>query len=89
MGKIDDVLIIVNDNYVPVDVTIMDIECELSCPIILGHPFLRTVGAVIDMKEGTLKFQFPLKKGMEHFPRKKIKLPFESITRASYSLEKT
>src|SRR4051812_3715956 len=76
LGRIDDVLIIVNDNYVPVDITIMDIECEPSCPIILGRPFLRTVGAIIDMKEGTIKFQFPLKKGMEHFPRKKIKLPF-------------
>src|SRR4051812_23206835 len=64
LGKIDDVLIIVNDNYVPIDFTIMDIECEPSCPIILGRPFLRTVGAVIDMKEGTIKFQFPLKKGM-------------------------
>src|ERR1041385_2752635 len=31
LGKIDDVLIIVNDNYVPVDFTIMDIECEPSC----------------------------------------------------------
>src|SRR4051812_35503536 len=89
LGKIDDVLIIVNDNYVPIDFTIMDIECEPSCPIILGCPFLRTVGAVIDMKEGNIKFQFPLKKGMEHFPRKNIKLPFESVTRASYFLEKT
>src|SRR6187401_452812 len=91
LGKIDDVLIIVNDNYVPVDFTIMDIECEPSCPIILGRPFLRTVGAIIDMKEGNIKFQSPLKKGMEHFPRKKIKLPFESITRASYylTLDKT
>ena len=89
LGMIDDVLIIVNDNYVPVDFTIMDIECEPCCPIILGRPFLRTVGAVIDMKEGNIKFQFPLKKGMEHFPRKKIKLPFESVTRASYFLEKT
>src|SRR3954467_1890985 len=89
LGKIDDVLIIVNDNYVPVDFTIMDIECEPSCTIILGRPFLRTVGAVIDMKEGNIKFQLPLKKGMEHLPRKKIKLPFESVTRASYSLEKT
>ena len=62
---------------------------EPSCPIILGRPFLRTVGAIIDMKEGTIKFQFPLKKGMEHFPRKKIKLPFESVTRASYFLDKT
>jgi hypothetical protein len=86
LGKIDDVLIIVNDNYVPVDFAIMDIEFEPLCPIILGRPFLRTVGAVIDMKEGNIKFQFPLKKGMEHFPRKKIKLPFESVTRASYSL---
>src|SRR3954466_9627574 len=89
LGRIDDVLIVVNDNYVPVDFTIMDIECEPSCPIILGRPFLRTVGAIIDMKEGNIRFQFPLKKGMEHFPRKKIKLPFESVTRASYSLEKT
>src|ERR1043165_5150987 len=63
LGKIDDVLIIVNANYVPVDFTIMDIECEPSCPIILGRPFLRTVGVVIDMKEGNIKFQFPLKKG--------------------------
>src|ERR1041385_7182141 len=52
LGKIDDVLIMVNDNYVPVDFTIMDIECEPLCPIILGRTFLRTVGAVIDMKEG-------------------------------------
>ena len=89
MGKIDDVLIIVNDNYVPVDFTIMGIECEPSCPIILGRHFLRTVGAVIDMKEGTIKFQFLLKKGMKHFPRKNIKLPFDSFTRASYSLENT
>ena len=56
LGMIDNVLIIVNDNYVPVDFTIMDIECEPSCPIILGCPFLRTVGAVIEMKEGNIKF---------------------------------
>src|SRR3954468_3247321 len=54
--KINDVLIIVNDNYVPVDFIIMDIECEPLCPIILGHPFLRTIGAVIDMKEGNINF---------------------------------
>src|SRR4051812_40759949 len=89
LGKIDDVLIIVNDNYVPIDFTIMDIDCEPSCPIILGCPFLCTVGDVIDMKEGNIKFKFPLKKGMEHFPRKKINLPFESVTRAIYFFDKT
>src|SRR4051812_381975 len=67
LGKIDDVLIIFNNNYVPVDFIIMDIECEPSCPIILGCPFLCTVGAIIDMKEVNIRLQLPLKKGMAHF----------------------
>jgi hypothetical protein len=65
----------------------LDIECDASCPIILERPFLRTVGAIIDMKEGTIRYQFPLKKGMEHFPRKRKKLPFHSIIRANYELD--
>ena len=70
LGRVDDVLIFVNDNYVPVDFIVMDIECNASCPIILERPFFRTVGAIIDMKDGNIIFQFPLRKGMEHFPRK-------------------
>ena len=76
LGWIDDVLIVVNDNYVPLIFLVMYIECDPSCPIILGRPFLRTVGAIIDMKEGNIKFQFPLNKGMEYFPIKNIKLTF-------------
>ena len=87
LGMIDDILIVINDNYVPIDFLIMDIDCDPSCPIILGRPFLRTVGVIIDMKEGTIRFQFPLKKGMEHFPRKKMKLPFESVIRANYAFD--
>jgi len=86
MGRINDVLIVANRNYVPVDFIVLDIDCNPSCPIILGRPFLRTIGAIIDMKEGNIRFQFPLRKGMEHFPRKKIKLPYESIMRATYGL---
>ena len=70
----------------PVDFIVLDIDCNPSCPIILGRPFLRTIGAIIDMKEGNIRFQFLLRKGMEHFPRKKIKLSYESITRATYGL---
>ena len=44
------------------------------------------IGAIIDMKEGNIRFQFPLSKGMEHFPRKKVKLPYESIMRATNGL---
>ena len=86
MGRINDVLVIANRNYVPVDFIVLDIECNPACPIILGRPFLRTVGAIIDMKEGNIRFQFPLKKGMEHFPRKRFKPPYESIMRTTYDL---
>src|SRR3954468_6102422 len=41
----------------------MDIECEPSCPIILGRPFLRTVGAIIDMKEGIINSNSLSRKG--------------------------
>jgi hypothetical protein len=86
LGRINDVLIVVNNNLVPVDFLVMDVECNASCPIILGRPFLRTVGA-INMREGTIKYQFPLKKGMEHFPRKWKKLLFDSTLRANYELD--
>jgi predicted aspartyl protease len=79
LGRIYDVLIMINNNLVPVDFLVMDVKCNASCPIILGRHFLRTVGAIIDMKEGTIKYQFPLKKGMEHFPRRRKKLHFDSI----------
>ena len=84
MGRINDVLILANRNYVPIDFIVLDIDCNPSCQIILGRPFLRTIGAVIDMKEGNIKFQFHFKKGMEHLPRTRIRPPYESIMRASY-----
>ena len=86
MERINDVLIVANSNYVPVDFIVLDIDCNCTCHIILGRPFLRTIGAIIDMKEGNIRFQFPLRKSMEHFPRKKVKLPYESIMRSTYGL---
>ena len=57
MGRINDVLILANRNYFPIDFIVLDIDCNSSCPIILGRLFLRTIGVVIDMKEGNIKFQ--------------------------------
>ena len=37
MGRINDVLIVANRNYVPVDFIVLDIDCNLSCPIILSR----------------------------------------------------
>ena len=87
LGRLDDIHVMVNNNLVPIDFIVLDIECKASCPIILGRPFLRTIGAVIDMKEGNIRYQFPLNKGMEHFPRKRMKSPFDSIVRANYRFD--
>jgi hypothetical protein len=40
------------------------------------------------MREGSIKYQFPLKKDMEHFPRKRKKLLFDSILRANFFIGK-
>ena len=84
VGRINDVIILANRNYVLIDFIVLDIDCNPSCPIILGRPFLRTIGVVIDMKEGNIKFEFPLRKCMKHFPRTRIIPPYESIMRESY-----
>ena len=84
MGRINYVLILANRNYVHIDFIILDIDCNPSCPIILGRPFLCTIGVMIVMKEGHIKFQFPLGKGIAHFPRTRIRPPYESIMRPSY-----
>ena len=68
----------------PIDFIVLDIDCNPTCPIILGRPFLRRIGAIMDMKEGNIRFQFSLRKGVEQFPRKKDKFPYESIMRVTY-----
>ena len=61
LGRINDVLILANRNYVPIDFIVLHIDSNVSCPIILGRPFLRTIGAVIDMKEGNIKTSVSIK----------------------------
>jgi hypothetical protein len=74
LGRIDNVLIELHMNFVPVNFIIMDMRSNTSSPIILERPFLRTRGIIIDSKEGNMKYQFPHKKCMEHFPRKKMNI---------------
>src|SRR4051812_38774299 len=87
LRRVNDVLIMVNNNLVPVDFVVLDIECNASCPIILGRPFLRTAGAIIDMRDGIIRYQFPLKRGIEHYPRKRKKSAFDSIFRTTYGVD--
>jgi hypothetical protein len=71
LGKVSNVMVELHMTFVHVDFIIMDMENKTSSPIILGRPFLCTTGAIIDLKEGNLKFQFPHITCMEHFPRKR------------------
>src|SRR3954466_5040050 len=41
-----------NTSEINVAFTRLDIECNDSCSIILGRPFLRAAGAIIDMRDG-------------------------------------
>jgi hypothetical protein len=56
LGRINDVLIELHITFVSIDFIIMDMRSNTSSPIILGRPFLRTTSAVIDSKDGNMKF---------------------------------
>jgi hypothetical protein len=56
LGKFNNVMVELHMTFVPVDFIIMDMENKTSSPIILGRHFLRTTGAIIDSKEGNVKF---------------------------------
>jgi len=56
MSILEDVPIKVGDFYVPIDFVVLDMAEDYRTQIILGRPFLATVGCKIDVKEGKLTF---------------------------------
>jgi hypothetical protein len=62
LGRVDNVMIGLHMTFVYVEFVVMDMRSNTSSPIILDRPFFRTLGVVIDSKEGNVKFQFPHKK---------------------------
>jgi hypothetical protein len=54
LGRINDVLIMVNNNLVPVDSLFWMLNAMILVLLFWEDLFLRTVGAIIDMKEGTI-----------------------------------
>ncbi|XP_038877783.1 uncharacterized protein LOC120070007 [Benincasa hispida] len=53
-GKIEDVLVQVDTFIFPTDFIILDYEADIEVPIILGHLFLTTGRALIDVQKGEL-----------------------------------
>ncbi|XP_017970393.1 PREDICTED: uncharacterized protein LOC108660652 [Theobroma cacao] len=57
VGIIDDVLLKVGHLYIPVDFIMLEIKDDVEIPLILGRPFLATVGAIIDVKNDKITFK--------------------------------
>ena len=61
-GSTEDVLLKIGRFYVPHDFLVGDIKIDPVAPILLGRPFLATVGALIDVRRGRMTFDI---KGQE------------------------
>ncbi|XP_042444073.1 uncharacterized protein LOC122029200 [Zingiber officinale] len=57
MGIVEDVPVEVGGCIVPTDFIILDMEEDPKIPIILGRPFLATVGAIINVKSHKLSLE--------------------------------
>ncbi|KAG9442239.1 hypothetical protein H6P81_018093 [Aristolochia fimbriata] len=53
-GLIEDVLVRIGKFIYPCDFVVLDMEVDWELPLILGRPFLATVAALIDVKQGKL-----------------------------------
>ncbi|CAN6588637.1 unnamed protein product [Malus baccata var. baccata] len=53
-GIIEDLIIKVDNLYLPADFVILDMDQDMQTPIILGRPFMATARTLIDVEAGTL-----------------------------------
>ncbi|XP_057791091.1 uncharacterized protein LOC131008216 [Salvia miltiorrhiza] len=56
-GVVEDVLVYVERFIFPADFVVLDMPKEKNTPLILGHLFLATARALIDVQDGDLTFQ--------------------------------
>jgi hypothetical protein len=56
LGVTKDVPVKVGHHFIPVDFVVLDMGEREKPPLILGRPFLKTVGATIDVGKGEIKF---------------------------------
>ena len=66
----EDVPVVVANVTILTDFVILDIPEDDSMSIILGRPFLNTVGAVIDCNKGNVTFHVNGNEHTVHFPKK-------------------
>ncbi|XP_039122105.1 uncharacterized protein LOC120258732 [Dioscorea cayenensis subsp. rotundata] len=67
-GIMEDVIVWVDKFVFPVDFVIMDIDKDVEIPLMLGQPFLTTLGALIDLKGGKLTLRVGEEEAMYTLP---------------------
>jgi hypothetical protein len=56
LGIVKDVPVKVGRHFIPVDFVVLEIGEREKTPLIFGRPFLKTVGATIDVGKGEIMF---------------------------------
>jgi hypothetical protein len=56
LGIAEDVPVKVGHHFIPVDLVVLEMRKREKPPLILGRPFLKTVGATIDVSKGEINF---------------------------------
>ena len=54
VGILEDLHVRVGNTFVPTDFVVLEVEEEPRDPLIMGHPFLCTAGAIIDVRQGRI-----------------------------------
>jgi len=57
MGSAENVHARVGNFYIPTNFVVLELDKEPHDPLILGRPFLNTVGAIIDVRRSTINLQ--------------------------------
>ena len=70
IGMIEDVLLRIDEHVIPTDFFIFEMPEDEKLSIILGRPFLRTVGVSVDCAEGKIIFNVYDAEIIRYFPKK-------------------
>ncbi|KAF8114871.1 hypothetical protein N665_0032s0003 [Sinapis alba] len=54
VGVVLDIDVVIGNYKIPADFVVLELDQEPKDPLILGHPFLATAGAIIDVKRGKM-----------------------------------
>jgi hypothetical protein len=73
VGITEDTPVRIKNSFIPVDFVVLEMDVYRQTPLILGRPFLSTVGATIDVAPGIIKLNISVKEEIFEFKPKGTK----------------